>query len=32
LAELIRRMGVSVRSVLRQKGTPYSELGLDDRR
>ena len=23
-------MGVSVRSVLREKGTPYHELGLDD--
>jgi len=30
LAELIRKMGVPVREVLRQKGTPYDELGLDD--
>ena len=30
LAQLIERMGVSVRSVLREKGTPFHELGLDD--
>ncbi|TSD84286.1 arsenate reductase (glutaredoxin) [Mycobacterium sp. KBS0706] len=30
LADLIRRMGAPVRAVLRQKGTPYHELGLDD--
>jgi arsenate reductase len=30
LADLIRRMGVPVRAVLREKGTPYHELGLDD--
>ncbi len=30
LAALIRRMGVPVRAVLREKGTPYAELGLDD--
>ncbi|WP_084639919.1 arsenate reductase (glutaredoxin) [Kaistia adipata] len=30
LAELIRRMGLAVRDVIRQKGTPYAELGLDD--
>ncbi|MBP0447751.1 arsenate reductase (glutaredoxin) [Roseomonas sp. SSH11] len=30
LAELIRRMGVPVRDVLREKGTPYAELGLGD--
>lgn len=30
LADLIRRMGVPVREVLRQKGTPYEELGLGD--
>ena len=30
LASLIERMGVSVRSVLREKGTPFKELGLDD--
>ncbi len=29
LADLIRRMGVPVRAVLREKGTPYAELGLD---
>ncbi len=28
LASLIERMGVSVRSVLREKGTPFHELGL----
>jgi len=30
LVELIDRMGVSVRSVLREKGTPYEALGLAD--
>jgi arsenate reductase len=30
LVELIAAMGVTVRSVLRQKGTPYDELKLDD--
>jgi arsenate reductase len=30
LAELIARMGVPVRSVLREKGTPFAELGLAD--
>ena len=30
LVALIARMGVPVRAVLRQKGTPYAELGLDD--
>ncbi len=30
LAELIRRAGLSVRDVLRQKGTPYDALGLGD--
>ncbi len=30
LAELIRRMGIPVRDVLRQKGTPYDELGLGE--
>lgn len=30
LADLIRRMNVPVRDVLRRKGTPYDELGLDD--
>jgi arsenate reductase len=30
LRQLIGRMGVSVREVIREKGTPYHELGLDD--
>lgn len=30
LVALIAAMGVPVRSVLRQKGTPYAELGLAD--
>jgi arsenate reductase len=30
LASLIARMGVPVRAVLREKGTPWAELGLDD--
>jgi arsenate reductase len=30
LVSLIDRMGMPVRDVLRQKGTPYAELGLDD--
>lgn len=30
LVSLIRRMGVPVRAVLREKGTPYAELGLGD--
>ncbi len=30
LRQLIQRMGVPVRAVLRRKGTPYEELGLDD--
>jgi arsenate reductase len=30
LADLIGRMGISVRDVLRRKGTPYDELGLDN--
>ena len=30
LETLIAAMGVPVRSVLREKGTPYAELGLDD--
>lgn len=29
LASLIARAGLSVREALRQKGTPYAELGLD---
>ncbi len=31
LVQLIARMGVSVRDVIREKGTPYAELGLADR-
>jgi arsenate reductase (glutaredoxin) len=30
LVELIAAMGISVRALLREKGTPYKELGLDD--
>lgn len=30
LKQLIAAMGVPVREVLRRKGTPYDELGLDD--
>lgn len=30
LVELIRAMNISVRGLLRQKGTPYDELGLGD--
>lgn len=30
LQELIAAMGISVRELLRQKGTPYAELGLGD--
>lgn len=30
LLGLIAAMGITVRDVLRQKGTPYNELGLDD--
>lgn len=30
LSDLIRRMGIPVRALLRRKGTPYDELGLDD--
>jgi arsenate reductase (glutaredoxin) len=30
LAQMITRMGVPSRSVLREKGTPFHELGLDD--
>jgi arsenate reductase len=28
--QLIARMGITVREVLREKGTPYAELGLGD--
>jgi arsenate reductase (glutaredoxin) len=30
LAELVAAMGIPVRALLRRKGTPYDELGLDD--
>jgi arsenate reductase len=30
LLELIAAMGIGVRGILREKGTPYFELGLDD--
>ena len=30
LVDLIARMGVPVRAVIREKGTPYAELGLAD--
>lgn len=30
LEELIARMGISVRELIREKGTPYEELGLGD--
>ncbi len=30
LRQLIARMGVAVRDVIREKGTPYHELGLGD--
>lgn len=30
LEQLIERAGISPRALLRQKGTPYAELGLDD--
>jgi arsenate reductase len=30
LEALIAKMGVPVRAVLREKGSPYAELGLDD--
>jgi arsenate reductase len=30
LETLIARMGIGVRALLREKGTPYAELGLDD--
>ena len=32
LLELIGAMGISARALLRQKGTPYAELGLADPR
>lgn len=30
LVELIKAMGITPRDLLRQKGTPYADLGLDD--
>jgi arsenate reductase len=30
LKQLIKAMGISVRDLLREKGTPYAELGLSD--
>src|SRR5215217_557146 len=30
LRQLIERMGVSIRGAIREKGTPYAELGLGD--
>jgi arsenate reductase (glutaredoxin) len=30
LLELVRAMGIPVRALLREKGTPYAELGLAD--
>jgi arsenate reductase len=30
LKQLVRAMGIPARELLRQKGTPYAELGLDD--
>lgn len=30
LVKLLKDAGLSVRAVLREKGTPYAELGLDD--
>ena len=30
LKQLIARMGISVRALVREKGTPYAELGLGD--
>lgn len=32
LEALIGAMGISVRDLLRQKGTPYASLGLDDQK
>nr|WP_082979964.1 arsenic resistance N-acetyltransferase ArsN2 [Labrys sp. WJW] len=29
LAQLVEQMGIGVRGLIRQKGTPYAELGLD---
>ncbi|MFB6415731.1 MULTISPECIES: arsenate reductase (glutaredoxin) [Bradyrhizobium] len=30
LVELVKAMGISPRALLREKGTPFHELGLDD--
>jgi arsenate reductase (glutaredoxin) len=30
LQEFVTRMGISVRDLLKEKGTPYAELGLED--
>jgi arsenate reductase len=30
LVELVKEMGIPVRALLREKGTPYAELGLAD--
>ena len=30
LLDLVRRMGVPLRSILREKGTPFTELGLGE--
>lgn len=30
LEDLVQRMGIQVRDLLREKGTPFKELGLDD--
>ncbi|WP_027569081.1 arsenate reductase (glutaredoxin) [Bradyrhizobium sp. URHA0013] len=30
LVDLVKALGISVRALLREKGTPYKELGLDD--
>lgn len=30
LRDLVQRMGIPLRALLRQKGTPYAALGLDD--
>jgi len=30
LVDLVRRAGITPRGLLREKGTPYAELGLDD--
>ena len=32
LVQLLADMGISVRELLREKGTPYAELGLSDRK